>query len=798
MKKLRRDTRGQFVVIAALLIAVLTLSLALSIHELNLNRQQLRYEPVEELILGITSDFDRCLTHVLSIASQEYNRTRSFDDASRKGEEFMSKWNNSIIISYAHLGVKISTRLLWDENSFKWGNLNGWSSINALLNLDVDAYGFKGWVGTSAKYVNLHILPDSIEPGDKNITVKFEVSQGKNVQKPIPNLQLENLKNLEIWIDTTSGGSARASITELKYLGNGIYSVTFAGTISRNIKRIRLLAVTPEDNICVEAYFEPQYPENVFVTLQSQEENSTVPTNLGKILLGDTVYTLPNSTINPGTQLGLRYFPEDGYSFLNWTITGSATVGNETSAITNVSIYGNCTLTAFYRKTPAVQPEIVELTIDSREINNSTQNLGSITFNSTNYTDLPITIPIPEGDYMLQYLPHNESYVFLWWEYSGNIIVRNTSKSNTKITINGNAKVTAVYGSEPVTTTPLSVTLQSLEETLASKNLGQIQLGGSIFTPLPATTTVNNGTYGIKYTPSEGYTFLNWTTSEGIHVEDPYSPQTMVTISDNGTITAFYSGCNILLDSIAWDGSSHSLGSITLGSNTYTRLPKTLTGLPRGDYMLQYLPHNESYVFLWWEYSGNIIVWDTSKSSTSLTVLGDGTILAVYGVASGPPPPNIGDWSTLYVDTGYTLVPPFMMSGKSSHLPSRYSTGTGKEIAWCTSPPTPELHLASLVNVTVYLRINPYWNVKDVTLELGFNYDGKYYLLGSTVFPVHTNETYSMTIDIFNGEFPYGYFGIIPEGSEVVLIVTVTFFKQPWGTLFLYYGPNRPSRVELF
>jgi len=801
MKRFRKNIRGQFVIVAALLIALLTLSVALSIHQVNLHRQQLRYEPVEELVLGITTDLDRSLTHALSIATQQYYETGSKEKADSEGYNFISKWVRSIIASYPHLGIKMNinktkvglTDVYFDYN---WGGEVGYSYGYAKFDLDIDAYGFKGWVGHSGKFVLLKIFPESITPADQSTTFNFRILQGKDQPIPIPNLTPESLK-IRVNITRTSP-PIPAIITNLSYLGGGNYKVTFSPRININYTfGVELTVVTPEDSIYVSTYFNKDV--NVFVTLQSQEENSPVLTNLGLIQLGDIIYTLPNSSSpEPGFSYFLRYTPENvSYTFLNWTTTGDVQVADPYSVVTSVKIEGNGTITAFYSRYTPPKPAIVNLNLDSREEGELTRHLGNITLGLTKYT-LPANVTdLPTGDYWLEYEPHNSSYFFVRWEWSGDVIPWSQGDNSTMLTVYGNGTVIAVYGIQPPIIKQVSVFLQSLEETLVPPgNLGKIQLGATLF-GLPNSTTLLNGTYFLKYIPAEGYTFLNWTITGDIIVQDPYSSTTSVTLNGNGTITAFYRGCKVSLNSKQWMDLSFNLGKITLGASTYA-LPKNLTGLASGDYTLQYTLHNSSYIFLWWEFSGDVIPWNSTSSNTTLTIYGDGTVTAVYNLISEPPPPFIGDWSTLYVDTGYRLMPPFMWSGKSSHLPSRYNTGTGKYWAVLDSPPTPTLYLARYVNVTAYVRPNPPWNAKDVSLELGFTYNGKYYLLGNRTFPVNSQGVYRFTIDILYGEFPEGYPGVIPEGSVILLTVTVTFFKQPWGDFKLFYGPNRPSCIELF
>jgi len=340
-----------------------------------------------------------------------------------------------------------------------------------------------------------------------------------------------------------------------------------------------------------------------------------------------------------------------------------------------------------------------------------------------------------------------------------------------------------------------TATLQSLEATGASQNIGTMQLGATVFT-LPNSTTLPTGTYLLEYNPTAGYQFFNWTVTGSIIVQNLTAQTTNVTVNGNGTIRAFYRGCIVNLSSRHWQNSSYNLGTIAFGVVNYS-LPGTLIGLPQTDYFLQYIPLNSSYVFQWWEQSGNVIPWNFTSNSTILTVYGDGNITAVYALITEPQPPFMGECNTLYVDKGPMLVPPFMWSLKSSHIPSWASTGADKQEVVVYSPPVPTIYLARYLNITAYVGIDPPWNAESLYLEFGYNYSGQYYLLGNGTFPISSDGVYRMTIDSLLGEYP-GEVGVIPEGSICKFWVVVTFYRQPWGTFKLYYGPNQPSRVELY
>jgi len=989
MKRFRRNTSGQFVVLAALLIATLTLSLALSIHQLNLQWQQLRYEPVEELVLGITSDLDRCLTHALSVASEQYYETGVEKNATSKGYNFISKWVRSVLASYSHLGIKMNmsvpingtglTDVSWQLD---WRKEVGLSQVYTKFDLDVDAYGFKGWIGHSGRFVMLRIFPDSITLTNRTTTLRFQIVEGKGQALPIPNLTNESLK---IWAHLTQNVMVPAEVNRLRYLGGGNYTVTFTPRVSEQSLGAQLFVVTPEDNIYVSAYYHRDISQSdIYVTLRSLEQdgdskdlgqiqlrasNYTLPSsfridpgkyllryfaeegysflnwttdgfalvddpsssitsvivydnctitafynalyekpetlnlildsrdkdnltrhlgmislnstdyalpvdvsltageyplrfkpdnpgqyfqfwessgevipassvenpttlfvsgngtvvavygsqppvtksasvtlqsleetldtsNLGNIVLGTTSFRLPNSANLPDGTYLLRYMAAYGYTFLNWTTSTSAFVENPSSSITRVTIYDDCTLTAFYKRTPITGPTIVSLSLDSREKDNLTRHLGMISLSSIEYT-LPADVTLGPGEYTLQFKPDNSSQYFQFWDCSGDAIPASSIDNPTTLVVSGNGTVVAVYGSKPPVTTPVQVTLQSSQDTLASQNLGNIVVGENLF-KLPNSTKLFSGEYLLEYVPAEGYTFLNWTTTGGITVEDPYSSMTVAAVTGKGTITAFYRGCKIFLNSRHWADLSSSLGYVKLGPTAYT-LPKNLTGIAPGNYLLEYTVYNESYAFLWWEVSGGAIPWDFAGNSTSVTIFGDGTLTAVYYLISEGEPPVGGDWDTLYLDRGYRLNPPFLWSGQSGHVPPSFSQGKEKQVAVFYSPPTPTIILAPIVNVTAYIRLNPPESVKDITMELGYWYNGTYYLIGTTVYTDKSQGVYRMQIDIFKeqSEFP-GLFGIIPKGSVIVLTATVTFFRSPWGTFFVYYGPDRPTNIELY
>jgi hypothetical protein len=239
-------------------MSIVVLSVALSIHQMSGQRQQLKYEPVKETVLAITSDLKRALTIALRNATHRYYSTlsqsllpsnMSLSLANIAFNGTLNNWKDTVTVLFSHLNVKnrfVETRL-----SINWGDYIGWSYAYVVFNLDIDAYGFNGWNSKLTKYVVLTIFPETIrvESGDTTGLIFNLMEDGK----PVTNLKTEHLQGYILGDD---GMWAPADIESLKYLGKGDYNVTLL-----HYPRIKphlgviLKAVTPRDSIIVSARY---------------------------------------------------------------------------------------------------------------------------------------------------------------------------------------------------------------------------------------------------------------------------------------------------------------------------------------------------------------------------------------------------------------------------------------------------------------------------------------------------------------------------------------------------------------
>jgi hypothetical protein len=249
MRRILRNNGGQIILALAIVMSIVILSVAFSIYQMNAGRQLLKYEPVKEIVLAATSDFDRTLTVALRDASLEFDETYDENNASIKGESVLQKWMRSAVMAFSHLGAKME--IMEREFKFNWNTPIGFSLTYADFSMDLETYGFRGWIGRSDKVVVLRIFNGTVrKTGDNSVTLVFNIIDNG---KPVPNL-IPGLLNVYVWNRNQSKWDS-AEIVNMKYLGGGNYSLTFSSIVNEYELGLKLRAVTPKDGIIVSACY---------------------------------------------------------------------------------------------------------------------------------------------------------------------------------------------------------------------------------------------------------------------------------------------------------------------------------------------------------------------------------------------------------------------------------------------------------------------------------------------------------------------------------------------------------------
>jgi uncharacterized repeat protein (TIGR02543 family) len=284
-----------------------------------------------------------------------------------------------------------------------------------------------------------------------------------------------------------------------------------------------------------------------------------------------TFTTIPRLTIssNPvagGTTTGAGLFaqgstvtvtatPAVGYTFTNWTDSGSATVASASSSY-QFAMAGNRVLVANFTAIPPAQFGVVL---------SSNPAAGGTTFGAGSYVTGSLVTIIESP---------NPGYTFLNWTENGNII---STSSSYQFTITSNRTFVANFSAIPAL--QFAVILSS--------------------NPPAGGTTTGSGTYttgtsvNIAATPLAGYSFVNWT--EGSTVVSTSASYTFI-ITGNRTMVA-----NFVISTY-----SLTLLANPVAGGTVVKTPNQAV-YNSGDFVTATATANAEYTFVNWT-EGAVVV----------------------------------------------------------------------------------------------------------------------------------------------------------------------------------------------
>ncbi len=396
-------------------------------------------------------------------------------------------------------------------------------------------------------------------------------------------------------------------------------------------------------------FVSPASVSNVTITLNSTQDNANM-TNLGNITFNLLSYVLPSTISSAPGFYGINYTPIAGFAFINWTATPGLFVTNVTSQSTTINVTSNGTLTAVYAD---IQPPAITI-LDPI---NQTYNVSTVLINITAADNVAVSQ--------------------IWYNIDGVANITYAAPVNSSALPNGphtltayandtsnNINWTSVGFTINVTVPPTlyNVTLNSLENNSATADLGTTGFNGVTY-PLNNSVLMGSGVYPLNFTTSAGYNLSYWNTSGLVTVANASSIITTANVSGNGTITAVYFNNSVInqtnqtinysvfLTSQEYTSATMWLGQTVFNGTTYT-LPY-LASVPAATYNISYIAA-ANYTFDHWNTTGLITVANQYAISTNATVIGNGTIVAVYNYTFAPAnqPPNV----TLIFPTNGTIL----------------------------------------------------------------------------------------------------------------------------------------------
>lgn len=167
------------------------------------------------------------------------------------------------------------------------------------------------------------------------------------------------------------------------------------------------------------------------------------------------------------------------------------------------------------------------------------------------------------------------------------------------------------------------------------------------------TTIVSDDTYEISAVPVDYYVFDHWSNTSGVSVVDPYSNNTQVVISGDGTLTAHY---QFILNTVFFYIDPEDAGTIICSEYAFENGEGVYAS--DGVYEISAIPVESYYYFESWETTGgNITIQDYYAQSTLVAIYSDGNITANFVLNEPPVPPIRPDGpisGEIYVDHTYT------------------------------------------------------------------------------------------------------------------------------------------------
>jgi hypothetical protein len=441
------NEKGQFMIIGALIIAVFMFALVLAISQLNVQRQMFSYEPVDEVVLAISSDFERLLQSALSRASQSYLANRDLVLARSLFDDQIQRWLLVVSEAYSGYGVNITLMSEWGSTYadlvLDWSEDRGVSYAYTTFGMDVEIYGFRGLALTSSVSVRLDILEAkmSFTSGGGRVAVKFRVNESIGGGRGLA----PSIKDLKVMAE---GGVIDEGSVRLSYLGQGIYLVEF--NVSGFVVREIVLVVTTERGIVVVAK-----KGLCVVELRSDDVSTPAEDNEGNFTINGTVFSIPsNMSVFPGQVLNVS-FEVVNKTFLGFSVSGPLNITEQHDfwAMIRVLDKGYGKIVALY--TSYLPPAMCYVNVSSQEIHGESSNKGVVevievngTPNGTKYNlseTGPVVLAFPYNSTVLMCYYPECGYVFKYWFLSGGLTCNDTSSQTITVRILGNGTLTALY-----------------------------------------------------------------------------------------------------------------------------------------------------------------------------------------------------------------------------------------------------------------------------------------------------------------------------------------------------------------
>ena len=294
MRRLRRNRKGQFMVLMALGIVLMMILLTALLTYASLSQTELYRTEFRSKVTQLSLNFRGALVIALSEVSQalelkssarKYNIT-SLDEypaAESVGREFMADWQNTTRLQYSGLGLNLT--LSDPEFECQWASSEGYSSVNATISFDILSYGLKGWSDHVIVETKLSILRLN-QSSQESSSFFFNLTRENG--QPINDLSRSSVK---IFYQKANGEFYEAESTSIRLytVTDGAYLVKFDSPGITDPPRIKMV-LQDSRGIIVGAI------PREGVLLSSEEDNTGPTTEIATLNPLEVNINISNST----------------------------------------------------------------------------------------------------------------------------------------------------------------------------------------------------------------------------------------------------------------------------------------------------------------------------------------------------------------------------------------------------------------------------------------------------------------------------------------------------------------------
>ena len=453
------------------------------------------------------------------------------------------------------------------------------------------------------------------------------------------NGQLTGLNSYQVGAGNTSKGNVWKC--EVRQNLGGQIGVIYIGSDQLSIQNIVpvMNTLTPGANACITG------GRSVTISYSASDADNDALTYT--ISWGDS----SANTVTASTT-STHLYPTAGGAF---TVTVTASDGQSTSNVMTLPL----------NLAACAGPGTATVTLNSLQNNNMLNGLQTLVFNSVNYGTpnyvvLPTTLNnVANQVYNINYIAQ-PGFAFVNWVTTGLLTVASPNTATTTVNVVGNGTLTATYHDIQAPTATFIAPTPANGSTInvtCGPNTASVTFSVSITdnagnaAPNIASVnlTLNGAVYPMVYVSGTTWTYTAATLAVGSYsyfaTAADASGNTFTTPTQTFTVSNANCSGNIytvnLADRNITNQTLTNVGNMTFNSISYT-LPATIANIAGNTYSISYTPVSGFY-FDHWENNmttGTITFGNANSQSTTATVAGNGTIIAVY--TNVAPPTNGG------------------------------------------------------------------------------------------------------------------------------------------------------------